>query len=306
MINAGTLTYSNGANALGVAPPAVAVPDYWRLNGGALKFGNGWAGNPNVLRGIYVAGGGGTLTVESAAAFNYAGVISGPGAFNKNGAQNITLLGVNTYTGPTIISGPLTIGATGLIAATPAITLRTSILDVSAVTGGFNLLAAQTLAGVGTVVGPIGVQGTISPGETSVDTLTFSGALTLSATATYNVDIVGTVNGDVTGNDLIVAGGAVSLGNATLTVVALSPYLASAHGGEALTIISKSGTVVIADTFAGLAEGSTFSAAGTQFTISYIGGDGNDVVLTSVPEPTTIGMLSIAGFGLLRRRRAAK
>ena len=36
--------------------------------------------------------------------------------------------------------------------------------------------------------------------------------------------------------------------------------------------------------FSGLAEGSQFTQSGQTFTISYVGGDGNDVVLTSVSD----------------------
>jgi hypothetical protein len=44
-------------------------------------------------------------------------------------------------------------------------------------------------------------------------------------------------------------------------------------------------------------------ANGVPFTVSYTGGDGNDVVLTSaVPEPATIGLFGLAAVGLLARR----
>jgi len=46
--------------------------------------------------------------------------------------------------------------------------------------------------------------------------------------------------------------------------------------------------------------------AGTTywFDLNYAGGTGNDVVLTLVPEPATLGLLSLGGLVLARRRRA--
>jgi len=48
------------------------------------------------------------------------------------------------------------------------------------------------------------------------------------------------------------------------------------------------------------------SFGGTDYflKISYIGGTGNDVTLTVVPEPATLAILSLGGLALVRRRRA--
>ena len=57
--------------------------------------------------------------------------------------------------------------------------------------------------------------------------------------------------------------------------------------------------------FLGYPEGSYIHVAGAAypFAISYFGGDGNDVVLTTVPEPTTVTLLGLGALGLLVRRR---
>jgi hypothetical protein len=55
-----------------------------------------------------------------------------------------------------------------------------------------------------------------------------------------------------------------------------------------------------------LTEGEHFFVGGQEFTISYQGGTGNDVVLRAVPEPTAfMSMLGGAGalLGLQRFRR---
>lgn len=42
---------------------------------------------------------------------------------------------------------------------------------------------------------------------------------------------------------------------------------------------------------------------GALYTVNYAGGDGNDVVLTGIPEPTSVALMAMAGLGLLGRRR---
>ena len=50
--------------------------------------------------------------------------------------------------------------------------------------------------------------------------------------------------------------------------------------GSKFTIIDNDGSDAITGTFQGVAEGGFVSAGGQSFTVSYVGGDGNDVVLT--------------------------
>ena len=54
-----------------------------------------------------------------------------------------------------------------------------------------------------------------------------------------------------------------------------------AHG--TITLIDNRGPDPVNGTFAGLPEGATVTAGSGQYTISYVGGTGNDVVLQS-PE----------------------
>ena len=70
--------------------------------------------------------------------------------------------------------------------------------------------------------------------------------------------------------------------------------------GAQFTILRNDGADPISGTFAFLPEGGTFTTNSTTFQISYIGGDGNDIVLTVVSPwvPTTLGV-DTAGNGVL-------
>jgi hypothetical protein len=52
------------------------------------------------------------------------------------------------------------------------------------------------------------------------------------------------------------------------------------HNGETFAVISNDGGDPVIGHFAGLAEGAHVVAGGKVFSVSYHGGDGNDVVLT--------------------------
>lgn len=70
--------------------------------------------------------------------------------------------------------------------------------------------------------------------------------------------------------------GVVTLNSPTLDIDDLSAPLV----GSRLTLIANDGTDAVQGTFAGLAEGATVNIDGVAFTLSYAGGDGNDVVLS--------------------------
>ena len=86
-----------------------------------------------------------------------------------------------------------------------------------------------------------------------------------------------TLNGTTagTGYDQLNVTGTVNLGGATLQVNPLATSV-----GDTFTIIQNDGTDPVEGTFAGLAEGAWFTVGTAMFTITYKGGDGNDVVLT--------------------------
>ena len=193
----------------------------------------------------------------------------GAAALTKVGSGTLTLSGANTYTGATTVNaGALSV--TGSIA--------------SAVTVG----PGGTFEGTGTVSGTATVNsgGTLAPG-TSVGTLS-TGDVTLNSGSQYAVEISGS------GSDLLNVTGTVGLGGSTLNVSLQGGYVHSA--GTIYTIVANDGFLdPVVGTFAGLAEGATFSVGGHLFMISYIGGDGNDVTLTALAASPTLSTSASAG-----------
>ena len=119
-------------------------------------------------------------------------------------------------------------------------------------------------------------------------------SFTLGSAGTLRIDISGTTAGKMT-----VANGAVTL--AGLLGIHETSF---APTGTQYTIIDRTDSGAVSGAFSNASEGGlVFADDGQPFKVSYIGGDGNDVVLTAtVPEPT-FGLLGVGAAGLLARRR---
>jgi autotransporter-associated beta strand protein len=180
----------------------------------------------------------------------------------KRGPAAVQLAGKNTHQGPTIVEEG-TLIVTGQQPASP-----------------ISLAAGTTLAGTGAVGAVTAPSGTLAPGV-SPGRLT-SGTVTFAAATTFAVEVNGTTAGS--GYDQLAVTGTVTLGSAKL---ALSAGFTPPALGASFTLIDNDGTDPVAGTFAGLPEGSTVPIRGVDLTLSYRGGDGNDVVLAGEPAPPT-------------------
>ncbi|HPM80849.1 MAG TPA: autotransporter-associated beta strand repeat-containing protein, partial [Candidatus Anammoximicrobium sp.] len=218
------------------------------------------------------------------------------GGLTKQGAGTLTLNHPgNTYTGETdIVAGTLALAAASVnnIPASTLITVRAgAVLDVLGLNGNTIALAnGQTLQGHGRVEGQVTARlgSTVSPGIIPEPSGTNPGRLTTDGAAfqtdsNFVVDIEGRVAGSEH-DQLRVNGPVTILAGAMLQ----TPGTFLPSEGDEIVIIDNDGTdAVILGTedrgFNNLREGgvydSNFRGTGLRAVISYVGGDGNDVVL---------------------------
>lgn len=146
--------------------------------------------------------------------------------------------------------------------------------------------AGAVLAGMGTVNAAVDVSGTVAPGFSPgvIDT----GDVDFMDGSIFEVELAGTTPGNNPDNhDQLNVTGTVTIGmNVTLSVIVDPGFLPMP--GDRFTIIANDAADAVSGEFAGLPEGGTFVNGMTTFTVTYIGGDGNDVelfVASSVSTP---------------------
>lgn len=176
----------------------------------------------------------------------------------KRGASEAVIASTSTYSGHTFVDGG-TLRINGALPNSAAL-----------------VRAGGTLGGNGTLSRTVNVEGgTLAPGASAVA----PGPLTLGRHLRLDKGGVLSIGFGPAGHGSIIMchpSARVLLSNATLSLSCLP----GATFTSAQTLIDNQGSAPIEGTFADLPEGTTFASGGRSFTLSYAGGDGNDVVLT--------------------------
>lgn len=218
--------------------------------------------------------------------FNYDPAVSS-GVFEVNGATNTTATANGFFSPVTSVKS--------LADAQPTNKIFVGFLSEVAVTGTRGDTVVESggiLKGTGTVGNIDSDNGILRPGLSPG--ILNTGNLDFDAATNVDIELEGTTPG-AGGHDQFNVTGTVTLGNATLNPILFNGYV-PANIGDSYTIINNDGADAVVGTFNGLAEGADVTVGAVKFTITYTGGDGNDVVLTTAYIPGPPG----TGFGVLK------
>jgi|GEM_PF-1963686 len=218
-----------------------------------------------------------------------------------DGYNNLNVTGTYTAAGKTVSTkagspGSITTSAGTSSAPIQTITIEASDIDANAYLsvdfnqtiivngqrGSVSVNKGGVLKGTGTLGSIfVNVGGTLAPGMSPG--CINSGDLNLSF-GTYQVELADLTA--CTEYDQTKVTGTVVLGG-TLQIVRYDNMVPRLN--NSFTIISNDGTDAVSGTFAGLAQGATTVVDGITYSISYTGGDGNDVVLVVTAVDSALG-----------------
>ena len=297
----GVTTINNGALSVGVIDDGGSTSSIGNsdadaenliFNGGALIYTGAEQSTDRLFTigsdGAEIdASGTGTLTFSDDGSLSISG----------SGSRTLTLSGSNTdeNTLSPVISGAVAVIKTGdgtwVLAGTNTATGTTNVDEGMLLVNGstssssdVTVSSGATLGGNGTLGGEVVVNGTLSPGTSGPAELTCDDDLSFSSSAFFAMDIAGTSAG--ISYDQLTVDGAIALGNAVfIGTLGYAPT-----PGHEYRIIDNTGSGSITGIFNGMPEAGVFALtySGTPFTfsITYSGGDGNDVVITSLSLAT--------------------
>lgn len=252
----GVLRIANGADLI----PDSATLNFTNLSPLATFDVNGLSEAVGDIQGQgKITLGSGTLTVGgNGSDSDFYGVISGSGQLVKIGPETLTLSGANSFTGGTHVNG-------GTLWLNGAGTLGTTHVASGA---GLEIGRAATLGDIHVASGgTLRLRGGVDTGH--------AGHLYLASGSTLSTSIA---NSNPTLNGGVNVQGTVNLDGVNLNVeLGYTPIQ-----GATFMLIDNDGPDAVNGTFAGLPQGAGLVVNGVTFYLDYQGGDGNDVVLSTV------------------------
>ena len=267
-------------------------------SGGALRLINSSIGS-----GAVAGGNGGDVDNSNGAQDGQGGLARGAGIFLQDLDLALTVdSGITRTISDGIFDNSAANGGPGVASTVTKLGEGTLVLtSTSAFRGAFNIdggtvlingllnkvsgvvvASTATLGGAGLIRGPVTVAatGNLAPGN-SPGLLT-TGSMTLFPAARFVVEINGSTTAGVDYDQLRVLG-AVNLTDATLVATGSI----SGRLPRTITLIDNDGSDPIIGTFSSVAEGALVTINGVPFVLTYVGGSGNDLVLTTfIPTPT--------------------
>ncbi len=202
-----------------------------------------------------ITGAGGTLTLGGTGTdFTFDGTITGSAVLTKIGIGALTLTNNSTFSGGVTVNG------------------GTLVVNGNAPNATVVANANGTVKGTGTVGNLQGSIGTVAPGNGSGGTLTATAGAGFTTFGTLNFDFSTASNFST-----VKVTGTVILANVKLVLNAATGFTAPGNGH--LRLIDNDGTDAVSGQFLNLAEGATVMLGTLPLTVTYKGGDGNDVEL---------------------------
>ena len=269
--------------------------------------------NSNYVATTYTVSGPITMThdalfsAQDKATVNVTGSISGAAFTLTNDTAATGILNLNPSSNASKSTTGSQVNATKTVtvandqSTTSFIVVPNETLVVDGKAGYVNLLTGSTLMGNGQVAGLFADTGSIvAPGH-SPGCITSANGITIHGT--YQEQVGGT--DPCTGYDQLKVIGGVNLDG--VGILEVTPYNGFVPKvGQSYTIIDNDLVDAVTGTFAGIAEGGAYTNQGVTYSVTYKGGDGNDVVLTvtkvdasALPAKPNTGLLLVAAHPMI-------
>jgi autotransporter-associated beta strand protein len=276
----GSMTVRDGGT-LSVAGDANLGAGTVTLNGGTLTVTGA-----DTIDNVFDTGVNGA-TIDTGVAVTLSGAIGGSDGLTKTGTGTLTLSGTSTYAGATTVSAG-TLLVTGALGGTSGVTVSSG-----ATLGGTGSIFASGSANTLT----INSGATLAPGvagtNNGIGTLTVNGALAMNGTLA--VQLAGNTTAGTDYDQVIVSGGVtLASGSSAVTVSRVNGYAAA---NATYRVIDSQGIGAITSTLSGLAQGDTMTSNGDLYTVDYVGGTGNDLVLNGIVNPTVSSVTASTADG---------